>query len=50
MKNYDNFFLPTNDMEKAISFYSSLGLKEKFNLSDKGMVAFSVGKKNLQLS
>lgn len=44
MKNYDNFFLPVNNMENAIQYYSeTLGLKVKFNFSDKGMVAFHVG-------
>jgi len=44
MKSYDNFFLPVDDMESAIKYYSeTLGLKVKFNFSDKGMVAFHVG-------
>jgi predicted enzyme related to lactoylglutathione lyase len=40
---YDNFFLPTNNLEESISFYKKLGLVEKFNFPQKGMVAFSVG-------
>lgn len=44
MISYDNFFLPVDDMESAIKYYSeTLGLKVKFNFSDKGMVAFHVG-------
>lgn len=44
MKSYDNFFLPVDDMESAMKYYSeTLGLKVKFNFSDKGMVAFHVG-------
>lgn len=45
MKNYDNFFLPVNDMDKAKAFYGEmLGLKTKFDFSDMGMTAFQVGK------
>ncbi|QIB70379.1 VOC family protein [Aminipila butyrica] len=44
MLNYDNFFLPVDNMESAIRYYSeTLGLKVKFNFADIGMVAFSVG-------
>lgn len=43
MENYDNYFLPTDDLEKSAVFYKKLGLKEKFNFSEKGMIAFSVG-------
>ena len=43
MNNYDNFFLPTDDLYEAVNFYTNLGLSEKFNFSDKGMIAFSVG-------
>ncbi len=44
MKSYDNFFLPVDDMESAVKYYSeTLGLKMKFNFADLGMVAFSVG-------
>jgi len=44
MKNYDNFFLPVDDLEKAMKYYTeTLGLKIKFNFTDKGMVAFNVG-------
>ncbi len=44
MKNYDNFFLPVDNMEEAIRYYEdTLELKMKFDFSDKGMVAFNVG-------
>lgn len=43
MKSYDNYFLPTNNMDEAIEFYKKIGLKEKFNFISCGMVAFSVG-------
>ena len=44
MKNYDNFFLPVADLEKAKDFYQKvLGLSIKFDFSDKGMTAFKVG-------
>lgn len=43
MKNYDNFFLPVDNMDEAKNFYETLGLQPKFDFSDKGMVAYSVG-------
>jgi predicted enzyme related to lactoylglutathione lyase len=43
MKNYDNFFLPVDDLEKAKEYYQKLGLSVKFDFSDKGMLAFKVG-------
>jgi len=44
MKDYDNFFLPTTDLNKAKEFYENvLGLSVKFDFSEKGMVAFKVG-------
>jgi predicted enzyme related to lactoylglutathione lyase len=44
MKDYDNFFLPTNDIEKGRDFYQKiLGLSVKFDFSDRGMIAFKVG-------
>lgn len=44
MKNYDNFFLPVDDMKKAKEFYgNTLGFGLKFDFSDKGMSAFDVG-------
>lgn len=44
MRKYDNFFLPTTDMEECKKFYANiLGLDVKFDFSDKGMVAYSVG-------
>jgi len=44
MKNYDNFFFPSDDLEKSKKFYSeTLGLSIKFDFSQQGMVAFKVG-------
>jgi predicted enzyme related to lactoylglutathione lyase len=44
MKDYDNFFLPIDDLEKGKDFYRKiLGLSVKFDFSDRGMVAFKVG-------
>lgn len=44
LTNYDNFFLPTDNLEAAKQFYGNiLGLPTKFDFSDAGMVAFKVG-------
>jgi predicted enzyme related to lactoylglutathione lyase len=43
MKNYDNFFLPVHNLEKAKEYYQKLGLSVKFDFSDNGMLAFKVG-------
>jgi len=44
MKNYDNLFLPANNMEESMKFYSEvLGLSLKFDFSNIGMVAYNVG-------
>jgi len=44
MKDYDNFFLPVSDLNKAKRFYQKLlGLSVKFDFSDMGMTAFKVG-------
>lgn len=44
MKNYDNFFLPVDNLDEAKKYYKDiLGLKVKFDFSDKGMAAFNVG-------
>lgn len=44
VKNYDNFFLPVDDMEEAKAFYGEiLGLKIKFDFPELGMTAYSVG-------
>lgn len=44
ISNYDNFFLPTDNLDTAKDFYKSkLGLDIKFDFSDKDMVAFKVG-------
>lgn len=47
MKNYDNYFLPVDNMEEAKRYYEEiLGLKKKFDFSDKGMVAYNIGTGN----
>jgi predicted enzyme related to lactoylglutathione lyase len=43
MKDYDNFFLPVNDLNLAKEYYKKLGLSIKFDFSDNGMVAYNVG-------
>lgn len=44
MKNYDNFFLPADDLVKGREFYEKiLGLPVKFDFSAQGMIAFKVG-------
>jgi len=44
IKDYDNFFLPVNDLDKAKKFYNKiLGFSIKFDFSDAGMTAFKVG-------
>ena len=44
MKDYDNFFLPSNDLKKGKEFYNDLlGLSVKFDFSNMGMIAFKVG-------
>jgi len=44
ISNYDNFFLPSDDLDAAKEFYNNrLGLDIKFDFSEKGMVAFKVG-------
>jgi predicted enzyme related to lactoylglutathione lyase len=44
MKDYDNFFLSCDDLEKGKEFYNStLKLPIKFDFSEQGMVAFKVG-------
>ena len=44
MKDYDNFFLSCDDLEKGKEFYNStLNLPVKFDFSDQGMIAFKVG-------
>ena len=42
--DYDNFFLPVDNIEKAMDYYEEIiGLKLKFNFKGKGMVAYNVG-------
>ena len=41
MKNYDNFFLPVNDLTEGQEFYEKvLGLKVKFDFTAQGFLAF----------
>ncbi len=44
INKYDNFFLPVDNLENAKNFYKKLGLSVKFDFSDKGMIAFNIGK------
>lgn len=42
--DYDNFFLPANNLDIAKEFYiNKLGLEIKFDFASKGMTAFRVG-------
>lgn len=42
--DYDNFLLPATDLAEAKEFYQDkLGLAIKFDFSERGMIAFSVG-------
>jgi len=44
IKDYDNYFLPANNLDTAKDFYQNkLGLDIKFDFSERGMVAFKVG-------
>jgi predicted enzyme related to lactoylglutathione lyase len=44
MKDYDNFFLPADDLSLGKDFYQGvLGLDIKFDFSAQGMIAFKVG-------
>ncbi|NDW12013.1 VOC family protein [Bacteroides sp. 214] len=44
IKNYDNYFLPANNYQESVHFYSEvLGLEKKFEFAEQGMVAFKVG-------
>ena len=43
MNEYDNFFLPVDDLKKAKEYYEKIGLTTKFDFSDHGMVAYRVG-------
>ena len=43
MKNYDNYFLPVDNLEEAKRYYEEvLCLKNKLDFSDKGMIAYNV--------
>lgn len=44
ISNYDNFFLPVENLDTAKEFYKNkLGFGIKFDFADKGMTAFKVG-------
>jgi predicted enzyme related to lactoylglutathione lyase len=44
MKNYDNLFLPAENLEESRKFYlETLGLDVKFEFTNQGMIAFKVG-------
>ncbi|HBF39199.1 MAG TPA: lactoylglutathione lyase [Firmicutes bacterium] len=44
MKDYDNFILPANNLQKGKEFYQDiLGLPIKFDFPDIGMTGFKVG-------
>ena len=46
LRDYDNFFLPGDNLDTAKEFYKTkLGLEIKFDFADKGMVAFTVGER-----
>lgn len=41
--DYDNFFLPTDNLNEAKKFYSeTLGFSVKFDFSENGLIAFKV--------
>lgn len=42
MLTYDNFFLPSDNLEDSRIFYKKLGFSEKFYFPEKGMIAFSI--------
>ena len=42
MNDYDNFFLPANNLNESRTFYQKLGLAVKFDFADKGLLAFKV--------
>ncbi len=44
MENYDNFFLPVDNLNSARDYYENvLGMPIKFDFSSNGMIAFKVG-------
>ncbi|WP_239059508.1 VOC family protein [Bacteroides sp. 224] len=44
IKSYDNYFLPANNYQESVHFYSEvLGLEKKFEFAEQGMIAFKVG-------
>ncbi|ORX78145.1 hypothetical protein BCR32DRAFT_295195 [Anaeromyces robustus] len=44
MNNYDNYFVPVDNLEEAKNYYENvLGLQKKFDFSERGMVAYKIG-------
>jgi len=44
IKNYDNLFLPADNLEESKKFYAeTLNLPVKFEFANQGMIAFKVG-------
>jgi predicted enzyme related to lactoylglutathione lyase len=44
MNNYDNFFLPVDNLDTAKDYYQNiLGLGLKFDFFQQGMIAYNVG-------
>lgn len=49
MKNYDNYFLPVDNMEEAKRYYEEiLGLKKKFDFLIREWLLIILEMKNLQ--
>ena len=45
IRDYDNFFLPSGNLEESKAFYRDvLGLEVKFDFAEMGMTAFRVGR------
>jgi len=50
LKNYDNFFLPADDLEKGREFYQAvLGLPVKFDFLNTVCLRLKLGMRNLLL-
>lgn len=43
MNGYDNYFLPADDLTAAKEFYLKIGLIQKFDFTDIGMIAYNTG-------
>ena len=49
MKNYDNYFLPVDNMEEAKRYYEEiLRLRKKFDFSEREWLLIILEMKNLQ--